>query len=341
MTDMTTPLKRRDMNEKISIAMTAYNGELYVAQQLQSIIQQTIKADEVIIFDDHSTDKTADIITDFIKTNELDHWIFSINKENIGFARNFYQAIEGTTGDIIFLCDHDDVWHDNKIETMLDVFQTHDEVKMLNTSFDKIDGNGNILNSKNKLWHTNHNIIRGKIKQGSMKQIDFRYIIWRNISPGCTSAFRSECKIIFLESFSGLCPHDWELNIFGAALDGLFFLNKSLIKYRLHANNAIGLPKQTLKKKSSEISNNSKMITTAKYDYERACSYINSVWQKDLNQQSQKVLEKFLSLTKTRYMALSERRFTKWLRIICHIHVFILMNGIQGFIGDIKFFLRY
>ena len=56
-------------SEKVSIIMSTYNGERYIREQLESLLSQTLKADEVLILDDCSTDSTCSIIEDFIVSN--------------------------------------------------------------------------------------------------------------------------------------------------------------------------------------------------------------------------------------------------------------------------------
>ncbi|WP_207656933.1 glycosyltransferase, partial [Clostridium sp. 2-1] len=67
-------------------------------KQLLSLLNQTRKADEVIIKDDCSTDHTAEVVTEFIQKNNLENWDFSVNKSNLGYKRNFYEAIKQANG---------------------------------------------------------------------------------------------------------------------------------------------------------------------------------------------------------------------------------------------------
>ena len=92
----------------ISVAMTTYNGEKYILDQLISLRDQTQKADEVVIVDDASLDKTAALIADFIKKNELSNWKLVINKTNKGWVQNFYYAISLTIGVSFLLEDKND-----------------------------------------------------------------------------------------------------------------------------------------------------------------------------------------------------------------------------------------
>ena len=75
-----------------SILLTTFNGEKYILEQLESIKQQTLPADEVIIIDDASSDNTAEMIESYITKNNLSTWILIVNKKNIGWRKNFFEG---------------------------------------------------------------------------------------------------------------------------------------------------------------------------------------------------------------------------------------------------------
>ena len=99
----------------ISVAVTTYNGSKYIREQLSSIMHQIRCADEVIIVDDASTDDTPAIIKSFIEENGLENWRLIENKENLGFIKNYRKALSESTGDVICLCDQDDIWFEDKL----------------------------------------------------------------------------------------------------------------------------------------------------------------------------------------------------------------------------------
>jgi glycosyltransferase involved in cell wall biosynthesis len=78
-------------------------GKKFILKQLDSILNQTLKPDEVIIRDDCSTDNTCKIIKNFINNNELDNWFFEINSCNEGYKKNFKKLLSLARGDFIFL----------------------------------------------------------------------------------------------------------------------------------------------------------------------------------------------------------------------------------------------
>ncbi len=103
---------------KVSIAMTTYNGEKFLIEQLESFAKQTVLPNEVVIMDDGSTDNTLNLINFFKETAPFDIRVYS-NKTNLGYTQNFNKALQLCTNDLIFLSDQDDVWFPNKIEYMI------------------------------------------------------------------------------------------------------------------------------------------------------------------------------------------------------------------------------
>jgi glycosyltransferase involved in cell wall biosynthesis len=318
---------------KVSIAMTTYNGERYIEQQLYSILKQTREPDEVVIFDDRSNDKTADIISEFIKKNGLNNWIVKINEENIGFISNFYKAIEKTSGDIVFLCDQDDVWHTDKVEKILLYFIENEDIKILNTGFRKIDQKGEILPTKLKFNRSNNNLIKQRIGKDRLKKFGLDYIIWKNISPGCTAAFSKDCKDFFIKNHTNLCPHDWELNLFGAVLGGLYFYDEPLIDYRIHSGNTTGLADINIKERL-RISVKDPRIESAESEFHRACAYVDSVWYGSLDEKQKKILIRYRFLTGKRNKALSEKRLLSWFGLLWYLTDYLRLRGLQGVFND-------
>src|SRR5690349_4097162 len=98
----------------VSVCMAVKNGEAYVEEQVDSILCQLHPRDELIVSDDHSSDATLNIIRRF-KDPRIK--LFSSSRQ--GLIYNFEQALSRSSGDFIFLADQDDVWHPEKLSTML------------------------------------------------------------------------------------------------------------------------------------------------------------------------------------------------------------------------------
>ena len=128
-----------------SVAIAAYNGARFIEEQLLSIMNQSLKVNEVIICDDGSTDGTPDICRAFIKANGLENWQVFENPVNKGYCLNFLGAIEKCTGDVIFIADQDDRWKSQKVEKMLSCLNENPDVSVLSCRYDVIDGEGKII----------------------------------------------------------------------------------------------------------------------------------------------------------------------------------------------------
>ena len=75
---------------KMSIVLTTYNGGKYILEQLESIRCQTCQVDEVLIFDDGSTDRTPELVIKYIKENNLVNWLFTVNQTTNCCRRIFF-----------------------------------------------------------------------------------------------------------------------------------------------------------------------------------------------------------------------------------------------------------
>lgn len=226
---------------KKSVAICTYNGEKYFVRQIESILNQTVKIDEIIICDDVSTDKTHEILAKYqSKFPDLIKVIF--NEKNLGYIKNFEKAISLCTGEIIFLSDQDDIWLEHKVESIINIFNSKPDVCYVFSDAIAIDENGNNLNYN--IWTT--------INFNKKKQIDFRngkqaeYLIENNFVTGATLAIRSEKKETIFP-FPDNVPHDYWIAFLLSSINNYsgWFSDEPLIKYRIHKKQIVGLPKAT------------------------------------------------------------------------------------------------
>ncbi|MBQ7707419.1 MAG: glycosyltransferase [Lachnospiraceae bacterium] len=222
---------------KISVVMASYNGASYITEQLNSIDNQSINPDEIIIVDDASTDNTVSLIRNFFDNTDIDGKLV-VHEKNMGYKNTFLEALQYAGGDIIFFCDQDDIWQENKIERMSAVIRDNEGIKSLNTSYKLIDSDGNDVaeNIRNKKRDKDSRLLYN---------ISLNDILAYNAAMGCTMAFTKDIKDLLVEHINEIktynIPHDWMINIIAAMNNGLFMLNEPLIYYRLHDGNTIGL----------------------------------------------------------------------------------------------------
>jgi len=183
-------------------------------------------------------------------------------------------------------------------------------------------------------------LIRGHIKPNALRKFEFDEIMWRNISPGCTAAIAKKCKEMFLAHYSRMCPHDWELNIFGALLNGLYFYNRELTDYRIHEDNTIGMIKLSLQDRLLLKADNQKRITRAKNERERAERFLDSEWALQLESKKSGVLVRYQKLTSLRCQMATKTSPMLFMRAMLHIKDYIKLMGPQGIVDDLKYTFR-
>ncbi|TXI91482.1 MAG: glycosyltransferase family 2 protein [Neisseriales bacterium] len=205
----------------ISIAMATYNGEKYLAEQLDSILSQSQVPNEIIIVDDYSTDDTWQILQSYAKNNSTIK-IYQ-NESNLGACQTFNKAILLTTGDLIALSDQDDVWLPNKLAVL-----------MANIS-DNL-----LIHSDAYIVDEKLNVISQTFKKGVMSQQNFIDYLFANNVTGCTCLFKRELINLALPIPTGFYIHDHYLAIAASYFGKLNYLSIPLIKYRQHSNNQIG-----------------------------------------------------------------------------------------------------
>ena len=151
-----------------------------------------------------------------------------------------------TTGDIIALCDQDDVWMEDKLQVLSNLFEAYPDAQSISSSFSVIDEGGREMPVQQLPGRANNNLIRQSLAPGSMTKMgasgqDPFFLLGYNISPGCTMSITKCIRDAYLTSGLRKIPHDWELNILAHKQGAVYFYAAPLIAYRVHGNNAIGL----------------------------------------------------------------------------------------------------
>ena len=110
---------------KISVALAAYNGEKYIGEQIESILPQLGRDDEIVVSDDNPAGKTRAAVEFY---SAYDGRVRYVEGTGEGVCRNFENAILNCSGDVIFLCDQDDVWLPNKVERVMKAIENGADV---------------------------------------------------------------------------------------------------------------------------------------------------------------------------------------------------------------------
>lgn len=154
-------------------------------------------------------------------------WKIIVNKENKGWRRNFVEGIWSSTGDIVFPCDQDDIWHEDKLETMEKIMINNPQIKVLTTNVSNLYDNGNIEKSSNQ--------------SGNLEKISWGGDIFRVDAPGCVYGIKREIINKSRNYYKVEYAHDdyfWKLGLFS---DGLYNYNKDMIDYRRHDDSTFSI----------------------------------------------------------------------------------------------------
>ncbi len=221
---------------KISVAMCTYNGERYLREQLDSIASQTLLPDELIVCDDQSVDATHQIVADFAAQAPFPVRVL-INETNLGSTRNFERAIGLAAGDVVALCDQDDIWLSKKLERLAAEFAANPKVGLVFSDGDAIDENGEELGYT--IWEKLpfNRIERERMERG--QALD--QLLPGATVTGATMAFRSHLRELFLPIPNDLpLIHDAWIALLIAAVAKVVPVSEPLIKYRQHEDQQVG-----------------------------------------------------------------------------------------------------
>lgn len=219
--------------------MCTYNGAAFVRAQLESILAQSRPPDEIVICDDGSTDETRSVIRDFAGPVSL-----HANEKNLGAVKNFERAIGLCTGNIIALSDQDDVWREDKLQRIEEVFEKTPTAGLVFSDAEIVDEVLTPLNRR--MWNeVDFNAHKRKlVAQG--RALDVLITGWT--VTGATMAFRSEYKKLALPIPLDIpMIHDGWIALSVAAVSGVVAIDEPLIKYRQHMDQQIGAPKRKAK----------------------------------------------------------------------------------------------
>src|SRR4051794_11685941 len=211
----------------LSIALASYNGERYIGEQLDSIAKQSRLPDELVISDDASVDATREIVEDFAREAPFPVLLMR-NSERLGSTRNFETAINACSGDIIFLCDQDDVWYPQKLALMEERFINNPRVGAVFSDGDVVDES---LRTMGRMWDA----FRFTPKEQTVVDAGnaLGVLLTHPVVTGAAMAFRSSYRelVLPLPNLPDMWHDEWIALLIGAT-SNLAVLATPLIAYR-------------------------------------------------------------------------------------------------------------
>ena len=214
-------------NRLVSVVMCTYNGSRFVAEQIESICNQTYEQLELIIVDDASSDNTFEIITQYA---DKDARIRAYrNDKNLGFNLNFNKACKLATGEFIAIADQDDIWEKKKIEKLVDKINEHADTLLTHCISARFEQFGKFHMKSHKLvnYHAGN---------------DVRNFFLANYISGHNQLLRRELLEKSLP-FPGNVYYDWWLAAVASVNGKIEPVPEILVWHRMHDSNATGAAK--------------------------------------------------------------------------------------------------
>jgi len=223
----------------ISVALCTYNGSAFLRPQLASIAEQRLVPDELVVCDDGSTDDTLAVVQEFSATAPFPVRV-QVNECNLGYARNFEQAISLCTSEIVALSDQDDVWHPEKLARSARLLDEQPEVGAVCTDAEIVDRDLEPLGIR-----MSESLGFGAADQAAVANGDTLGVLVRtNFVTGTTLAFRS----VFIPDIVPIPEgwvHDGWIGLVVALRSKLAYIDEPLVRYRQHGANQVGAPRRS------------------------------------------------------------------------------------------------
>jgi glycosyltransferase involved in cell wall biosynthesis len=255
--------------EFVSVVLCSYNGEKFLEEQLASIEQQTHKNFELIICDDSSTDSTRKILHAFAAKDQRVKLVF--NKANLGFNKNFEQALQLASANWIAISDQDDIWMKDKLAKLIETIKPGALlVHSYNAEFSGDDHSKLAINRSRKRFYGNKT----------------RQLLFYNTIIGHTAAINRSLLKHALPFPLGVY-YDWWLGVVASVYGKIELNDEVLVLFRQHASNSsrfFHLHSATLQKQAY---------------FEEVTTSLNAFAQiGDLKEDDKKLLEKYQGLIK-------------------------------------------
>lgn len=213
------------MSCRVSVALASYNGAKYIKEQIESILYMMNENDQLVVSDDGSSDGTIEIVKEYAKR---DGRIVLVNNGALhGIQSNFNNALRYCEGKYIFYSDQDDVWINNKINKVVDVFEKTNADLIIHNGY-HVDECLNVIDAHMDIFH-----------QSSISKNPVRNFIKGTYWGCCMAISRNLLPLVLPFPVHNSVGHDlWTGVVTGFCRKRIELVNDILIYHRLHKNNA-------------------------------------------------------------------------------------------------------
>ncbi len=218
---------------QVHIVLSTYNGEQFLSEQLDSILNGTHQNFTIEVSDDCSTDRTVSIVKQYIEKYPQKISLH-VNEKNLGYTMNFLEGLKRSQAPYVMFCDQDDIWMPEKIEHTLahmnKIEKNHENEPVLVYSdammFDSKSGD------EMGLFHKNSHL--------STEKVDISHLLIENKCIGCTVMLNQRVRDYLVQLPEGIRVHDWWLALICSSFGQIGYLDEPTLYYRQHSKNMIG-----------------------------------------------------------------------------------------------------
>lgn len=228
-------MKNLKIEAVLSVALCTFNGEKYLHEQLDSLVNQTRQPNELVVCDDDSSDSTKTILENFALGAPFSVRIF-YNNPRIGVVRNFERAIALCNGNYVAFCDQDDVWMRDKLQLLCDEMSNTESKYGINLPI--------LVHTDLQVVSADLEIIHSSFMK--MKHIfnptfnSLNTLLVQNFVTGCTVLINRSLLNIAMPIPRNVIMHDWWFAQIAACTGKIVYIDHATIQYRQHLNNVVG-----------------------------------------------------------------------------------------------------
>lgn len=261
--------------------MATYNGAEFVAEQTESILNQTYKDWRLWVHDDGSTDDTVAIVKQYAAKDKRIQ-VVEDGVSGLGVARNFIHLLQYATAEYTMFCDQDDVWLPEKTEKMVAAIEKRDNSK------------AQAVYSNAYLWSGKRGIIANRntlIYPKTLKQLLFH----NTGIQGAAGIFNSKTRELLTLPLRHYAMHDHALLLCAMTMGEVSYIDEPLMYYRQHEHNVTGNAPGSMHKKVAQLWQN-RHIPVVSLDHLEGLKAFYDVWKDKLTADDRETIEVFLSL---------------------------------------------
>jgi len=310
------------LKNTINILMATFNGERYIEEQIESIVNQSYKNWKLFIRDDGSIDSTISVIKKFAGANPEKIFFMESSKQPLGAKDNFAKLLESTDAEYFMFCDQDDVWLPDKIELTykrilnLEEKNGNEMPVLIHTDLKVVDEN---LDVYAQSFSRYQNLNPRKVKS-------LNRLLVQNVITGCTVMINKALKNIGLPIPRKAIMHDWWFGLVASAFGIVDYIDISTVLYRQHGINEIGAKKWGFRYIFDSAKSLKEKAVSIKMTIDQAKSFIKN-YGKILDKKSFQMATTYSRLDKCSFF---EKRFK-----IIKYHFYKI-----GFLRNIGMFIR-